>query len=214
MCGIAGFTWRDRDLAQRMCDVIAHRGPDQHGIHDEEGITLGFRRLSILDLSQNGDQPMSSRDSSITLVYNGEIYNYPELRPVLEAKGYKFRGHCDTEAIIYAYQEWGLEAVHQLRGMFAFALWDRNRRRLWLVRDRIGIKPLYYYLDGKRLVFASEIKAILEEKSIDRRLNRQALYDYLGFEFVPAPETMFEKIYKLPAGHQLVWQDGQARLSS
>jgi asparagine synthase (glutamine-hydrolysing) len=214
MCGIAGFTWRDRDLAQGMCDVIAHRGPDQQGIHDEEGITLGFQRLSILDLSHNGNQPMSNRDGSIMLVYNGEIYNYPELRPLLEAKGYKFRGHCDTEAVIYAYEEWGLEAVHRLRGMFAFALWDRNRRRLWLVRDRIGIKPLYYYYDAKRLIFASEIKAILEDKSIDRRLNRQALYDYLGFEFVPAPETMFEKIYKIPAGHQLVWQDGKATLSS
>lgn len=214
MCGIAGFNWRDKALGKRMCDVLAHRGPDQNGVHDEDGITLGHRRLSIQDLSHNGRQPMSNPDGSIVLVFNGEIYNYPELRPELEAKGYAFRGHCDTEAIIYAYEEWGLEAVHKLRGMFAFALWDRNQQRLWLVRDRIGIKPLYYHLKGDRLVFASEIKAILEDRSIERRLNRQALYDYLGFEFVPAPETMFEKIYKLPAGHQLIWQNGKATVSA
>jgi asparagine synthase (glutamine-hydrolysing) len=211
MCGIAGFTARDPDLMQRMCDRIVHRGPDQHGIHVEDGITLGHRRLSILDLSENGRQPMSTADGSLTLIYNGEIYNYPELRPLLEGLGYRFRSNCDTEAILYAYQEWGLEAVHRLRGMFAIALWDRPRQRLWLVRDRIGIKPLYYTINNHRLTFASEIKAMLEDRTIPRRLNRQALFDYLGFEFVAAPATMFEGIYKLPAGHQLVWEHGQAK---
>src|SRR5262245_3686118 len=214
MCGIAGFTWRDPELARRMCETLVHRGPDQHGIHDEAGITLGHRRLSILDLSNSGRQPMSNEDGSLTVVYNGEIYNYPELRPELESKGYRFRSHCDTEVLLYAYQEWGLGAVHRLRGMFAFALWDRNRQQLWLVRDRIGIKPLYYYLDGKRLVFASEIKAILEDRMIERSLNQQALYDYLGFEFVPAPQTMFKNIFKLPAGHQLVWENGKGCTSA
>jgi asparagine synthase (glutamine-hydrolysing) len=213
MCGIAGFTWRDPELARRMCDRIAHRGPDQHGIWGDDHVTLGHRRLSILDLSEKGRQPMSSCDGSVTVVYNGEIYNFPELRPELEAMGYRFRSSCDTEAILHAYQAWGLEAVHKLRGMFAFALWDSRRRLLWLVRDRIGIKPLYYHAADGRLVFASEIKAILEDRSVPRRLDHQALFDYLGFEFVPAPATMFEDVRKLPAGHQLIWQDGQISVS-
>ncbi len=213
MCGIAGCTWRDEALIRRMTDRLTHRGPDQHGIFTDDRVSLGHRRLSILDLSEQGRQPMSADNGRLQLVFNGEIYNYPALRPELESKGYTFRSSSDTEAILYAYQAWGLDAVHHLQGMFAFALWDAAKGRLWITRDRIGIKPLYYTQYGDRLAFASEIKAILEDPGIDRRLNRQALYDYLGFEFVPAPETMFEGIYKLPAGHQLIWQDGHAEVS-
>jgi asparagine synthase (glutamine-hydrolysing) len=214
VCGIAGFTWRDEALALRMVRSLAHRGPDSQGTHDEEGVTLAHTRLSILDVSESGRQPMRTADGSVALVYNGEIYNYPDLRPELEAKGYQFRGHCDTEVILYAYQEWGLEAVHKLRGMFAFALWDRSRKRLWLVRDRLGIKPLYYHAGTEGLIFGSEIKALLQEPRVPRRVNWQALYDYLGFEFVPAPATMFSGIQKLPAGHQLIWKNGRADLSA
>jgi asparagine synthase (glutamine-hydrolysing) len=213
MCGIAGFTGEHRGLIQKMTDVLAHRGPDQQGVHCGKGISLGHRRLSILDVSEHGRQPMHSPDGTVHLVFNGEIYNYPELRPQFEKKGYRFQGHSDTEAILAAYQEYGLDAVHHLRGMFAFALWDDRIKRLWLVRDRIGIKPLYYHQADDLLVFGSEIKAILEHPATPRRLNRQALFDYLGFEFVPAPATMFEDIHKLPAGHQLIWQDGTSTVS-
>ena len=153
---------------------------------------------------------MTNEDGSIQIVFNGEIYNHLELKPELERRGHKFKSRSDTEVIIHAYEEYGIEAVQKLRGMFAFAIWDSRKKLLWITRDRIGIKPLYYYLNGDRLVFASEIKAILQDPSVPRRLNRQALYDYLGFEFVPAPETMFEDIFKLSAGHQLVWQNGEA----
>ncbi len=213
MCGIAGFTWADPGLACRMMRSLVHRGPDSQGSYADEQVTLVHRRLSILDLSESGHQPMSTSDGSVVLVYNGEIYNYPELRALLEQKGYKFQGHCDTEVLLYAYQEWGLESVHRLDGMFAFAIWDRPRRRLWLVRDRIGIKPLYYSVRNNRLLFGSEIKAILADPEVPREINRQGLYDYLGFEFVPAPATMFMGINKLPAGHQLIWENEAARVS-
>jgi asparagine synthase (glutamine-hydrolysing) len=210
MCGIAGFTWEDAVLAERMASALAHRGPDQSGVYAAPGISLSHRRLSIIDLSECGRQPMSNEDGTVQIVFNGEIYNFPELRPELERRGHVFKSRSDTEVIVHAYEEYGLDAVHKLRGMFAFALWDAKKRLLWLVRDRIGIKPLYYYLKNGRLAFASEIKAILQDASVDRRLNGQAVYDYLGFECVPAPETMFEDIYKLPPGHHLVWRDGRA----
>lgn len=196
-----------------MTDAIAHRGPDQHGHYLDDSISLGHRRLSIIDLTEDGRQPMSNEDGSIQIVFNGEIYNHQELRPELERLGHRFKSRSDTEVIIHAYEEYGREAVQKLRGMFAFAIWDAKRQLLWIARDRIGIKPLYYHLSGSRIVFASEIKAILQDPSVPRRLNRQALYDYLGFEFVPAPDTMFEGIQKLPAGHQIVWQGGATKVT-
>lgn len=196
-----------------MTEVIAHRGPDQHGHYEDEHVALGHRRLSIIDLSDDGRQPMCNEDGSVQIVFNGEIYNYLDLKPELERRGHRFKSRSDTEVIIHAYEEYGLEAVHKLRGMFAFAIWDARKKLLWLARDRIGIKPLYYHVNGPRLVFGSEIKAILQDSAVPRRLHRQALYDYLGFEFVPAPETLFEGINKVPAGHQLVWRDGETKLS-
>ncbi len=212
MCGIVGFTWKDEKLVKRMADVIRHRGPDQEGLFCDESVSLGHRRLSIIDLSDHGRQPMANEDGSVRLVFNGEIYNFQDLREELIKRGHVFGSRSDTEVIIHAYEEYGTEAVHKLRGMFAFALWDSKKRMLWLTRDRIGIKPLYYYHEGSKLVFGSEIKSILEDRSIPRQVNHQALYDYLGFEFVPAPETMFRNIQKLPAGHQLIWQDGRAEV--
>ena len=210
MCGICGFSWNDEALIRRMADRIVHRGPDQEGFFCTDGMSLGFRRLSIIDLSENGSQPMFNEDNTVCLVFNGEIYNFQELRPQLEAKGHRFRSNTDSEVILHGYEEYGIDVVNHLRGMFGFALYDTVRRRLLLARDRIGIKPLYYTERNGRLVFGSEIKSILQDPGVERQVNHQALYDYLGFEFVPAPETMFAGISKLPAGHLLVWENGQA----
>jgi asparagine synthase (glutamine-hydrolysing) len=209
MCGICGFNWHDESLVGRMADILEHRGPDQQGTFCCDEMSLGFRRLAIIDLTDNGRQPMFNEDKSLCLVFNGEIYNFQELRGELEAKGHIFSSNADSEVILHGYEEWGIESIHRLRGMFAYGLYDLNRKRLLLVRDRIGIKPLYYTLKNNRLLFASEIKAILEDPQVERRINRQAMYDYLGFEFVPAPDTMFADIHKLQAGHYLIFENGQ-----
>ena len=213
MCGICGFNWKDESLVVRMNDQMAHRGPDQSGTFCDNHVSLGHRRLSIIDLSADGRQPMTNEDGAIQLVFNGEIYNFQSLREELKAKGHVFTSRADTEVIIHAYEEYGLDAVTRLRGMFAFALWDSRRQRLWLVRDRIGIKPLYYSRRGDKLIFASEIKAILQDPGVSRELDRQALYDYIGFEFVPAPDTMFRAVHKLPAGHMLVLEKGHSEVT-
>lgn len=210
MCGICGFTWKDEDLVDRMTQQMRHRGPDQQGVHCEDGISLGHRRLSIIDLSELGRQPMTNEDDTIRMAFNGEIYNFQELRPELEAKGHTFRSRTDSEVIIHAYEEYGVDCLSKLQGMFAIAIWDPRDRSLLLARDRIGIKPLYYWERNGKLAFGSEIKAILEADCVPRGLNHQSLYDYLGFEFVAAPDTMFEGIRKLPAGHCLLWKDGKA----
>ncbi len=214
MCGITGFNWNDPELIQKMTTVITHRGPDQEGTWSAEGISLGHRRLSIIDLSEDGRQPMCNEDGSVQLAFNGEIYNFKELRSELTAKGHIFKSESDSEVIVHAYEEYGMECLDKLQGMFAFAIWDTKRRRLLLARDRIGIKPLYYYQKDDKLIFASEIKAILEHPDVPRKVNQQALYDYLGFEFVPAPETMFASIRKLKAGEYLLYEKGEARVST
>lgn len=212
MCGIAGLSWNDEALVRKMAGAITHRGPDQENARAFDGMSLAHRRLSILDLSERGRQPMCNEDGTVWITFNGEIYNYPELRPMLEAKGHRFSSNSDTEAIIHAYEEYGADVVNHLRGMFGFAIWDTRKKSLLVARDRIGIKPIYYWHHQGKLVFASEIKAILEVPDVPRRLNTQALYDYIGFEFVPAPDTMFEGIHKLPAGHRLLFQNGQVKI--
>ncbi|MDX9894574.1 MAG: asparagine synthase (glutamine-hydrolyzing) [Desulfofustis sp.] len=214
MCGICGFNWNDEQLVRRMADTLVHRGPDQEGVYCTDQVSLAHRRLSIIDLSENGRQPMFNEDGTISVVFNGEIYNFLELRKELAGQGHVFASRSDTEVILHAYEEWGTDFIHRLRGMFAFALHDQRRHRLLLARDRIGIKPLYYYHAGTKFIFASEIKAILEDPTVERRINYQALYDYLGFEFVPAPETMFADIYKVPAGHLLILEKDQLRVES
>lgn len=208
MCGICGFNWNDPALAGRMAAAIRHRGPDDEGVFAGAGVSLAFRRLSIIDLSTHARQPMANEDGTIRLVFNGEIYNFRELRPQLEARGHRFASQADSEVILHGYEEWGPDVVHHLRGMFAFAVWDAPRERLLLARDRIGIKPLYYHWHAGRLRFASEIKAILEDPDVPRRLDEQALYDYIGFEFTPAPATLFAGILKLPAGHRMILEKG------
>ncbi len=212
MCGICGFNGSDRELIQRMADVITHRGPDKEGFYVDEDISLGNRRLSIIDLSDRATQPIFNEDKSIVIVYNGEIYNFPELRRDLEAKGHKFYTNTDTEVVIHTYEEYGVDCLQKFNGMFAFALWDKNKRQLFVARDRIGIKPLYYYYDGKKFAFASEIKSILEDPSITREVNYLSLYYYLGYEFVPSPLTMFKRIFKLEPGNYLLYKDGNVSI--
>ena len=212
MCGICGFNWNDEALARKMAAQIAHRGPDHEGVYASDEMSLAFRRLSIIDLSENGNQPMFNDDGSVVLVFNGEIYNFRELRHDLEQDGYVFHSNTDSEVIVHGYEKWGDGVLEKLRGMFALAIWDVSRKRLFLARDRIGIKPLYYSFQRGHLLFGSEIKTLLESSRVERRVNYQALYDYLGFEFVPAPETMFAGINKLPAGCSLVYEKGEINI--
>ncbi|HEU5443110.1 MAG TPA: asparagine synthase (glutamine-hydrolyzing), partial [Steroidobacteraceae bacterium] len=193
---------------------LVHRGPDDHGSYVAEGVSLGHRRLSIVDLSEAGRQPLSNEDGTVWITFNGEIYNHLELRTRLQARGHVFRSRTDTEAIVHAYEEYGLDFASHLTGMFALAIWDGPRRRLVLARDRLGLKPLYYTLEGGRLRFASEIKALLEDPTLPRALHRQGLLDLLGYEFVPAPATLFEGVRKLLPGCTLTLEaDGRARLT-
>jgi len=212
MCGICGVLTLGRDAdpvaeadLRGMAATIAHRGPDAEGFHlsRDRRLGLGFRRLSIVDL-KTGDQPMANEDGSVWLVFNGEIYNHAAWRPKLEARGHTYGSRADSEAIIHLYEEYGPDCVHHLRGMFAFALWDGRRQRLLLARDRLGVKPLYWSRHAGRLLFASEIKALLAHPSLPTRLNEAALSTYLTFAAVPAPNTLFAGINKLPPGHRLV----------
>jgi asparagine synthase (glutamine-hydrolysing) len=209
VCGIAGFadlTGRpaDRGLLARMTAVLAHRGPDGEGFHLDGPVGLGHRRLAIIDLF-TGAQPMGSADGRLWIAFNGEIYNFRELRADLERRGgWRFRTNSDTEVILAAYDAWGTACLRRLRGMFAFALWDGERRRLLLARDRVGIKPLIWARHRDRFFFASEIKAILEDRSVPRAIDWEALRDYLTFSYVPAPRTIFQVIRKLPPASYLL----------
>jgi asparagine synthase (glutamine-hydrolysing) len=204
MCGICGIVGRaDEPLLHRMTQTMVHRGPNEGGLHIEPGIALGVRRLSIIDLP-GGKQPIANESRDIWTVFNGEIYNYRELRRFLMNKGHQFTTHSDTEVIVHAYEEYGDACVHLLDGMFAFALWDGPRRRLLLARDRVGKKPLYYWHSGGTLVFASEIKAILEYPDVAKAVDPESLSLYLALGYVPGPWTMFAGIKKLVPGHLLV----------
>ncbi len=219
MCGLAGAVWTaegaplDAVTLDRMTDLLRHRGPDDRGTHrevrpDGSGVALGHRRLSIIDL-EGGRQPLSNEDGSIWVVFNGEIYNYRELRADLESAGHRFHTASDTETLVHLYEERGLECLEALRGMFAFALWDRPRQRLLLARDRLGQKPLVYREDRGRLCFASEIKALLQIPGALRELDPISLDLYLSFLYVPHPRTMFAGIHKLPPGHFAVHERGK-----
>jgi asparagine synthase (glutamine-hydrolysing) len=215
MCGIAGFIQRrpDPEALARMLSSIAHRGPDgQHEWRSEVGtwhIHLGHRRLAIIDLV-TGDQPMANEDGAVTIVFNGEIYNFAELKPELERQGHVFKTRSDTETIIHRYEQHGVGGVAGLNGMFAFAIWDAKARSLVLARDRAGIKPLYYaeLADGG-IVFASELSAILVHGGVGRSVNADALASYLFSDYVHPPLTMVEGVKKLPPGHTVTWKDGR-----
>ncbi|MBK1694740.1 asparagine synthetase B [Chromatium weissei] len=218
MCGIAGiFDTRERrainaeQLAQ-MNQTLFHRGPDDGGLHLEPGVGLAHRRLSIIDLS-GGHQPLFNEDESVVVVFNGEIYNFQELIAELRIAGHQFKTHCDTEVIVHAWEEWGERCVNRFRGMFAFALWDRNRKTLFLGRDRLGVKPLHYALtaDGF-LLFASEIKALLVDSTLKRDLDPFAVEEYFAYGYIPDPRSIFKSINKLPPGHTLTLQCGNGKL--
>jgi asparagine synthase (glutamine-hydrolysing) len=209
MCGIAGV-WRldgavvEPSTLSQMIGAIAHRGPDAEGCHLDGGVGLGHRRLAIIDLSPNGRQPMCNEDSTIWITYNGEIYNFQEIKDELEAKGHIFRSQTDTEMVIHAYEEWGVDCLSRFNGMFAFGLWDGRSRQMWLVRDRIGIKPLFYAHMPDRIAFGSEIKAVLANGRIPRTLDHTALSHYLALNYTPAPYTLFTHVRQLLPGHYLL----------
>jgi asparagine synthase (glutamine-hydrolysing) len=215
MCGISGFVNRDRErpadaaLLRRMTDVIAHRGPDGSGHFVQGHVALGHRRLSIIDLSENGAQPMHNEDGAVTITFNGEIYNYLGLREELIARGHTFRSRCDTEVLVHGYEEWGDALPERLAGMFAFAIWDARRQRLFLARDRLGKKPVYWHLSRDRLLFGSEIKSLLCDEGVPRRIDDEALDLYLSARYVPAPLTMFAGIQKLPPGSCAAYENGE-----
>jgi len=209
MCGINGFSvlggsasGRNKELIERMNKKIQHRGPDDESFYLDENISLGHRRLSIIDLSLNGRQPMFNEDKSLVLIFNGEIYNFQELRKELENKGHKFCSKSDSEVILHLYEEHKEDCPKFLNGIFAFAVWDKRKKELFLARDRIGVKPLYYYFKDNKFIFSSEIKAILEH-DIKREIDLEAFNHYFRLMYVPAPLTMFKGIYKLPQAHYL-----------
>jgi asparagine synthase (glutamine-hydrolysing) len=217
MCGITGWANLDPltrpfdgadELLRSMCDRMTHRGPDSEGYLVDDGIALGIRRLAIIDLI-TGDQPAFNEDQSVAVVLNGEIYNYRELRADLEARGHTFRSASDTEVLPHLYEEYGRDMVQHLNGMFAFALWDDNRRRLFIARDRFGEKPLYWGVFDRALIFASEPKVLLAHPSVRPDLNTTALRQYLSFDYIPAPLSIYEGISKLPAAHHLTLENGR-----
>ena len=214
MCGICGklnfdrTTPVDAEILRRMMAVMQHRGPDGQGVFLSESVGLGHLRLSIIDVA-SGAQPMSNEDESVRIVFNGEIYNFQELRRSLLTKGHIFRTHSDTEVIIHLYEEYGPDCVKHLRGMFAFAIWDTRRQRLLVARDRVGIKPLYYYQGKDSLVFASEIKALLALPEVPRVLDEGVVDIFWTYQFLPGSSTMLRGILKLLPGHVLVVDAGK-----
>ncbi len=225
MCGFAGFTItkilqeqkeaetgqvtaRAKEIAHRMGERIAHRGPDQDAVYADEEIALCFRRLAIIDL-EGGAQPMFNEDGSMVLTFNGEIYNFMELQKDLEEKGHHFKTRADSEVLLHGYEEYGSEFVKKLRGMYAFVIWDKNRKKLFGARDIFGIKPFYYYQHNGEFMFGSEIKSFLEHPGFEKAVNIKRLPDWMSFEYLPDTETMFEHVYKLPAAHYLEYENGK-----
>lgn len=220
MCGICGYVNIDKgsaaeeDILKRMCGALVHRGPDDEGIYIKDNIALGHRRLSIIDLAL-GHQPIFNEDSSVAVIHNGEIYNFPELKENLSKKGHLFKTRSDTETIVHAYEEYGEDCVRYIDGMFAFAIWDSRKKTLFLARDRFGKKPLYYGLFGGHFIFSSELKAMLKHPAVRKEIDLRALSKYLAYEYIPAPYSIFKNIYKLKAGSRLTLPtDGKGRLTA
>ncbi len=220
MCGICGKVYFDPSrqvapsLITTMASVLQHRGPDDHGAFVNGHVGLGHQRLSIIDISSAGHQPMTNEDESIWIIFNGEIYNFEDIRKELIAKGHSFKSHTDTETILHLYEEEGTHCLHKLRGMFAFAIWDSRTQQLFLARDRVGKKPLVYAIADGALLFASEIKSILQDPTVTAQVDGEALHHYLTYQYVPSPSTMFRGISKLPPAHYLVLQRGTITLNS
>ncbi len=215
MCGFVGFYTRDnqndnRAILKQMNDMIKHRGPDSEGYYVDGNLNFGFRRLSIIDITQEGDQPIVSEDENFTIVFNGEVYNYKEIRKELEEKGYTFKTHTDTEVILKGYEAYGEEGIlEKLRGMFAFTIWDKKEKKVFGARDHFGIKPYYYTNVDGDLLFASEIKAFLKYPKFEKKINKKALKNFLVFQYNPLEETFFEGVKKLRPGHYYTYKDGK-----
>jgi asparagine synthase (glutamine-hydrolysing) len=215
MCGICGFCGHeDKDLIKKMTNILSHRGPDAHGYFTDKNICLGHRRLSIIDLSEKGRQPLFNEDNSICIVLNGEIYNYKELRAKLEVAGHRFSSNTDTEVIVHGYEEYGNKIASLLNGDFAFAIYDSTKKQLYLARDYAGIKPLYYYIsDNKtsrnKFLFASEIKSILQDTEVKKEIDYDSFYDFLTLRYVPGEKTLFKGIKKLLPGHYAVYANAE-----
>lgn len=215
MCGICGFTGNNvdqKEVLTNMMNKIIHRGPDSAGQFVDEDIAMGFRRLSIIDLD-NGSQPMCNEDESMVITFNGEIYNYKELREELLEKGHLFANHSDTEVLLHGYEEWGESLLDRLRGMFAFVIWDKKKKELFAARDMFGIKPFYYAVLDHQLVYGSEIKSIIEHPLYERKVNEEALEQYMTFQYSVLPETFFKGVFKLMPGHFMVFKDGKMKIT-
>lgn len=212
MCGITGYFGQgNKEVLEKMTNSLIHRGPDDQGFYIEDGLGLGHRRLSIIDLT-TGHQPMTNEDKTIWLVFNGEIYNFRKLREKLVSQGHKFISRSDTETIVHSYEEGGIDFLNELNGMFALALWDKKEKKLILARDRLGQKPLYYSLSGQTLVFGSELKALLNHPVVKKELDLENLAKYLIYEYVPAPRSIFKNVYKLGPGEYLIYQNGKLNI--
>jgi len=203
MCGIVGFNWDDVELCKKAIKSIHRRGPDDHGIFNNSEVTLGHKRLSIIDLTKKGHQPMLNKEGDIIIIYNGEIYNFKKIKEDLEKKGHRFESSTDTEVILKSYQEYGKECLNLFNGMFAFAIYDLKKKKLFIARDRIGIKPLYYYENKEKFMFASEIKAILTNLEIKREVDKESLSQFISLRYVPGEKTILKEINKLLPGHYL-----------
>ena len=225
ICGIVDFSGDSvqEDILRKMCQMMIHRGPDDEGVYinhqlqatshqSKPSVGLGHRRLSIIDLSVSGHQPMCNEDGTIWIVLNGEIYNYIELVKDLREKGHKFKSNTDTEAIIHLYEEYGEECVKKLRGMFAFTIWDEKEEVLMLARDRPGKKPLLYYYKNGIFFFSSEFFSLLSSGLIDKEIDPKAIHYYLTFGYIPAPMTIYRDVYKLPPAHILILKDGKINI--
>ena len=212
MCGFTGFTnYIDNSnvVLKEMLDKIKHRGPDAEGSYIDDDIALGHRRLSIIDVSESGNQPLYSEDGSLVLVFNGEIYNYQTIRKDLIKAGYKFATQTDSEVLIYGYKEYGADLLNKLRGMFSFIIWDKKNKTIFGARDFFGIKPMYYAKMGKTFMFGSEIKSFLAHPHFKKELNETALENYLTFQYSPCEETFFKNVYKLPPAHYFIYKNGK-----
>lgn len=216
MCGFTGFvgqTDNREQVLENMMNTIIHRGPDSFGSFIDEEAALGFRRLSIIDIGENGDQPLYNEDKTMVLTFNGEIYNYQGLREELIAAGHIFTTHTDSETLVHGYEEWGEALVDRLRGMYAFVIWDRNKKKLFGARDMFGIKPFYYAQMNECFLFGSEIKSFVEHPKFDKVFNEDALANYLSFQFVPTNETFFRGVYCLQPGHFFTYENGELKIT-
>lgn len=204
MCGIAGFNWNDENKIKKITELISHRGPDQAGFYFDENLSLGHRRLSILDLTENGKQPMTSSNGNFTIVFNGEIFNFKDIKEDLAAKGYKFNSKTDTEVLLYGYKEYGKKILDKINGQFAFAVYDKQKEEIFLARDRVGINPLYYYFKDDKFIFGSELKVIIGA-GIEKKIDKFSLNYYFLYGYTPREKTILENCYKLKKAHYLVF---------